>query len=163
MKQTISQRYWAKVQVRGANECWPWRAAKNKQGRGMLKIAGTNRSAPKVAWMLAHGKRSLPKLHVCHSCDNPNCVNPKHLWLGTQKQNLEDARSKGRVLRFQDRPDYRPWNAGHTHCARGHRFSKQNTALEKRGNRIHRHCKACHEAARKRRERSCQRDLLLHA
>lgn len=94
---SIEERFWPKVDKRGPGECWPWRAATTHYGYG--KILGP--WAPKeivlathVAWFLATGVR--PHLFVLHRCDNPPCVNPAHLFLGTQKDNMRDRDAKGR-------------------------------------------------------------------
>jgi len=64
---------------------------------------------------------------LCHSCDNPPCCNPSHLWLGTQAENLADASAKGRLKRTS------------THCKRGHEFTPENTYLSNGG----RGCRQC--------------------
>ena len=87
---------WAKVDVRGPNECWPWTGSLSG-GYGQL-YAGRGlgpKSASVAAYELDNGP--VPKgLHVCHYCDNPPCCNPKHLWVGTNKDNTDDKVRKGR-------------------------------------------------------------------
>lgn len=72
--------------------CWEWSRGRSKDGYGI----GTNKiGAHRLSWILHFD--SIPEgLYVCHECDNPPCVNPSHLWLGTHKQNMEDKTSKGR-------------------------------------------------------------------
>lgn len=89
------QRFWSKVSVRGPDECWPWIGSTD--GRyGSYSIAGKRIKAHRVAWELAN-KTAFPEgMNACHSCDNPICVNPAHIWPGTQSENLFDAYRKGR-------------------------------------------------------------------
>lgn len=89
------KRFWAKVNKRTRDECWKWTGQCNPEGRGQLSIAGSTYLATRLAYYIEH--RADPgKLLVCHSCDNPNCVNPLHLWLGTQKDNVADCCEKNR-------------------------------------------------------------------
>ena len=75
--------------------CWNWIGRKNKQGYGIFTIGHTGKAlAHRFAWQLEHG--SAPMLHVLHKCDNPSCVRPEHLFLGTQRDNLADMWTKGR-------------------------------------------------------------------
>lgn len=76
--------------------CWPW---KGRSGHyGMIGYGIATIYAHRASYLLHFGE--IPDgLCVCHSCDNPLCVNPHHLWLGTQKENLEDMRRKGRDSR----------------------------------------------------------------
>lgn len=89
---TIGERFWAKVQKTAT--CWLWTATRNPKGYGLFKIAGTCRPAPRVAWELLHGP--IPDgFYVCHTCDNPPCVKPAHLFLGTPTDNARDRVAKG--------------------------------------------------------------------
>jgi len=92
----LSERFWEKVNVRGSEECWPWLAATKQGGYGRISgERGEPQLSHRVAYKLAVG--TIPDgLVVCHRCDNPSCVNPSHLYLGTQADNLCDMRSKGR-------------------------------------------------------------------
>lgn len=96
----LALRFWSKVDRRGPDDCWPW-LGKTRQVYGAIKISGKNVSAHRVAYELANGPISPgARPHdacVCHSCDNPKCCNPGHLWLGTQQENVTDRQTKGRA------------------------------------------------------------------
>jgi len=95
-EQVVSD-FWSKVAIRANDDlCWEWLASKNKKGYGYVGI-GEKRmvKAHRFAW--AYPDYVIPDgLHVLHSCDNPSCCNPKHLFLGTQMDNIKDMISKKR-------------------------------------------------------------------
>jgi hypothetical protein len=101
LRRSFPERFWSHVDVRGPDECWPWLLNKTRTSYGLLSAGGRvgrkrSFSAHRAAYMLAHG--GVPdELNVCHSCDNPPCCNPAHLWLGTHEQNMADSRVKGRM------------------------------------------------------------------
>lgn len=81
--------------VRGKyGECWKW-TRKNYKGYGYLHFRGAMFRAHRVSWMLTFGTWPDPGLVVCHGCDNPECTNPDHLFLGTPRDNALDASKKG--------------------------------------------------------------------
>lgn len=89
----IAERFWDKVDKSGGeNACWNWTAAKLPHGYGKLQSMLSHRAS----WKIHFGE--IPSgLLVCHKCDNPSCVNPNHLFLGTHKQNTQDMVKKGRA------------------------------------------------------------------
>lgn len=100
-KLTLAGRFWAKVDRRGPEDCWPWTAALNEHGYGVMRPEG-KRSGPtvkahRVALMLAGVE--IDGLLIRHSCDNPPCVNPAHLSTGTPADNAADMVSRGRQAR----------------------------------------------------------------
>lgn len=87
---------WKYVDKRGPNDCWPWTAARRRRGYGAFTVARKNLVAHRVAFQAATGIDPADKL-VCHSCDNPPCCNPAHLFLGTATENVHDMLAKGRA------------------------------------------------------------------
>lgn len=89
------QRFWAKVDMRGFDECWLWRASR-KGDYGQFHLKGKSCLAHRIAYLFTHGRLSEDK-NVCHECDTPLCCNPKHLFEGTQLENKHDCIAKGRM------------------------------------------------------------------
>ena len=125
---SLEDRFWQKVEK---NEgCWIWTGSKSKLGYGYFQINNKTKYAHRVSKELRHGSIA-EGLVVCHKCDNPSCVNPDHLFIGTMKDNMLDKMKKGRG---------RNNNTDKTHCIHGHEFTPENTKITYRGNR---QCKAC--------------------
>ena len=92
---TLEERFCAKVEKIPMVECWIWNGATHQFGYGHIRTGKTIEVAHRVAYRLF--KNSIPdEMQVLHSCDVPACVNPDHLFLGTQKDNMDDMSSKGR-------------------------------------------------------------------
>lgn len=93
-------RFMSKVRKEG--ECWVWTARKTPPGYGKFWFKGKDRYAHRVSLELFGGNAPPDDKLVMHSCDNPSCVNPDHLSIGTQFDNMQDAAGKGRCVRVGD-------------------------------------------------------------
>jgi len=127
---SVIQRYEEKVFIVAGLEdsCHIWIGYRFPNGYGNFMAFG-EQYAHRVAYRLYNGDISKG-LHVRHICDNPGCVNPGHLILGTAKDNMADRDSRGRN-----------GHANKTHCKHGHEFSESNTYF--RSDRVGRECRVC--------------------
>lgn len=124
----LERRFWAKVEK--GQECWVWTGSTDAWGYGKInrgRQGEGNIKAHRLSWQIHFGDPG--SLFVLHRCDNPPCVNPEHLFLGTAKDNAADMAAKGRHFRHRQ-----------TRCKRGHEFTPENTRVESSGSR---RCLAC--------------------
>ena len=113
--------------IEKTSSCWNWLASKDRDGYGRIKISGRTFQAHRASWDIHNG--SIPEgMSVLHHCDNPSCVNPFHLFLGTALDNVRDRDAKGRN-----------GCSKRTHCPKGHEYSPENTTLW----RCQRKCRTC--------------------
>jgi len=101
------KRFWKHVEIRSKDECWEWQAGGNGRGYGRIKINRRTESAHRVSWEIYHRKEIPGGLYICHKCDNTRCVNPRHLFIGTQLDNVRDCIEKGRVGACRGEDNYR--------------------------------------------------------
>lgn len=88
----LGEKFWSKVNK--TNNCWNWIGGKSSKGYGRLRIGKSFFSPHRMVMNCVDSK-----IDVCHKCDNPSCVNPEHLFLGTRSDNMMDASRKGKLIR----------------------------------------------------------------
>ena len=132
--------------VEKTDSCWLWRGALNSRGYGSMGFMKRGWLAHRLSYTVFKG--DIPDgLFVCHSCDNPPCVNPDHLWVGTASDNQRDAVSKGRAA-FIDSPHFRL----RSHCKYGHEYSVVGVfEYVKSDGRVSRSCMECRRDSDRRR------------
>lgn len=146
MSKEVSARFWSKVNKAAPNGCWEWFGAKTPGGYGTFWTGSEKIQAHRWAWQEANGP--IPKgLLGCHKCDNPPCVNPEHIFIGTHKDNHDDAKKKGRWIQEVYRKKGEASKRARTHCLRGHPLFGENLIITNdRGRR----CRQCLLAGQRR-------------
>lgn len=146
----LEQRFWEKVDIKSKDECWSWLASKHARGYGQFYIGnhipeahpkrGTMHYATHISFYLEHGRWINKGNVVMHTCDNPNCVNPKHLIEGTQQDNVADRESKGRnkpririPLKIHKAIKNSPKAMTHAEVAKKHGVSSGHVSRVRRG------------------------------
>ena len=128
----MQQRFLAKIERIPFSSCWYWSGYCMPKGYGHFGVSSKrqNALAHRVAWEIFRG--DIPSgMFVCHRCDVPGCVNPEHLFLGTNSDNIQDAVAKGALL---------GGNRKVTHCPAGHLYDATNTRVTRQNRRV---CRAC--------------------
>ena len=135
---TLNEKFFSGFTAGNINECWEWQKGLHGTGIHSYGNIGHDRKkryAHRTSWEIYKGK--IPHgMNVCHHCDNPKCVNPSHLFLGTSKDNAIDCSKKGRFKKQSI-----------THCPQGHPYSGTNLILRRNG--LARRCRICTNAANK--------------
>lgn len=126
----LAERFWARVPFRGEGCCWEWRGTRNNKGYGSLVFERKRYAAHRVSVELS-GRTYEPGQVTDHLCRNPSCVNPAHLEIVSNRENV--LRGIAGLHRAIER-------AAATHCPRGHPLSGENLRLKKNG---HRECWTC--------------------
>lgn len=129
-------RFWSKVDKKAPNECWVWKGSFKENGYPQLGVGSitngtrTMRMAHRLSWLIHFGEVP-PKQFVLHHCDNPKCVNPNHLYLGNNADNMRDAANRNRICN-----------------GTRHSFAKLNPAKVRRIRKLFSKGKNCHQIAK---------------
>jgi hypothetical protein len=137
---TLKERF--DLQVDKSADCWEWVGSKIPQGYGHIHHNHADIYAHRASWIIYYGE--IPNgLCVLHRCDNPSCVNPEHLFIGTIADNMHDRDAKGR----NNKGKRYPYIARHKHlkefCKHGHELTPDNLYFRNTKHGIQRTCKNC--------------------
>ncbi len=94
-EEKIKKRFFSKFSRKGDDDCWIWTGSRLPKGYGSFSVNRIRKNAHRVSWTIHYGEIPSGML-VCHKCDNPPCVNPYHLFIGTNQDNVNDKMNKGR-------------------------------------------------------------------
>lgn len=132
----VIDRFWEKI-VKIDGGCWEWTGGKLHFGHGAITINRKSVQAHRLSWTIHYGDPA--NFCVCHKCDNPSCVNPDHLFLGTHRDNIQDAGNKRRLAEQQKQS-----------CPKGHPYSGDNLIIRsshaRSGEGVCRVCRTCSNA-----------------
>jgi len=103
IRKTLEEQFWSKVDRRSDDECWNWTGAKLRDGYGSIRKYHKLFQAHRLSYIIHYGD-VIANLCVLHKCDNPSCVNPKHLFLGDHLINARDKVSKNRQAKGEAHP-----------------------------------------------------------
>lgn len=154
---SLSKRFHEKVEFIPFHSCWEWVGSKTSRGYGRIN-RGARRGKIEKAHRVAYELYIAPPGELCvlHRCDNPGCVNPYHLFLGTQGDNVLDMmkkkRGKGQFNKGLDSRSSRGHNMSiKTHCPLGHPYVGDNLVRYSSGGTCRRYCRTCLRANERRR------------
>lgn len=138
--------------VEKTDSCWLWTACKNKKGYGQIVLRKKHWLAHRLSYTVFKG--GIPDgMFVCHSCDNPSCLNPDHLWVGSSLDNQRDSHSKGRTSYAKNGPQHQR----RSHCRIGHDYLVTGIYEQvKSDGRVSRSCMECRKVSEK--NRASRRD-----
>lgn len=140
ISQEAHTRFQNYIKINPDTNCWEFMGNRDKDGYGKIRIGNGKRIRTHRLAVLLSGVQIPKGMFVCHHCDNPPCVNPQHLYVGSASDNQKDSFNRGRSV------DHGAINGNRnkTHCKHGHEFTEENTrVLYKNGLKHGRECRQC--------------------